>query len=160
MNWDKELDEEAEKQRRRKKEVSKSNVSQAPLPPVKKPEVVPQLPKPRSSVSPKPNRISNSGGGGGTLDLLGLGMISIPHLFLIRTKISIWKFFLRQVQLKIQPAQMVQTIFSPHFSQLRHRVRLTMMLQTQRPVQVAQQQNPKKRAFSIKQFPLLKKRAK
>lgn len=73
VNWDKELDEEAEKQRRRKKEVSKSNVSQAPLPPVKKPEVVPQLPKPRSSVSPKPNRISNSGGGGGTLDLLGLG---------------------------------------------------------------------------------------
>ncbi|XP_051156078.1 stromal membrane-associated protein 1 [Leptopilina boulardi] len=74
VNWDKELDEEAEKQRRRKKEVSKSNVSQAPLPPVKKPEVVPQLPKPRSSVSPKPNRISNSAvGGSGTLDLLGLG---------------------------------------------------------------------------------------
>lgn len=70
------MDEEAEKQRRRKKEVSKSNVSQAPLPPVKKPEVVPQLPKPRSSVSPKPNRISNSAvGGSGTLDLLGLGMI-------------------------------------------------------------------------------------
>ncbi|XP_033230003.1 stromal membrane-associated protein 1-like [Belonocnema kinseyi] len=71
INWDKELDDEAEKQRRRKKEGIKSNAVQNPLPPVKKPEVVPQLPKPRSSISPKPNRISNSGGG--TLDLLGLG---------------------------------------------------------------------------------------
>lgn len=66
VNWDKELDEEAEKQRRRKKESQKSVTSA--LPPVKKPEVVPQIPKPRSSVSPKPNRPNNSA----TLDLLGL----------------------------------------------------------------------------------------
>ncbi|KAI4498578.1 hypothetical protein M0802_006284 [Mischocyttarus mexicanus] len=38
------------------------------LPPVKKPEVVPQLPKPLSSVSPKLGRTSNTA----TLDLLGL----------------------------------------------------------------------------------------
>ena len=74
INWDKEIDEEAEKQRKRKKEGLKSNATQSPLPPVKKPEVVPQLPKPRSSVSPKTNRVSNSSGGG-TLDLLGLGTL-------------------------------------------------------------------------------------
>ncbi|XP_043529664.1 stromal membrane-associated protein 1 isoform X1 [Frieseomelitta varia] len=68
VNWDKELDEEAERQRRRKKENSKSSNNQAILPPVKKPEVVPQLPKPKSSISPKPNRANNSA----TLDLLGL----------------------------------------------------------------------------------------
>ncbi|OAD62744.1 Stromal membrane-associated protein 1 [Eufriesea mexicana] len=68
VNWDKELDEEAERQRRRKKENSKTSNNQAILPPVKKPEVVPQLPKPKSSVSPKPNRANNSS----TLDLLGL----------------------------------------------------------------------------------------
>ncbi|CAL7934318.1 unnamed protein product [Xylocopa violacea] len=68
VNWDKELDEEAERQRRRKKENSKTSTNQAILPPVKKPEVVPQLPKPKSSASPKPNRANNSA----TLDLLGL----------------------------------------------------------------------------------------
>lgn len=68
VNWDKELDEEAERQRRRKKETTKTTNNQNVLPPVKKPEVVPQLPKPRSSVSPKPNRANNSA----TLDLLGL----------------------------------------------------------------------------------------
>lgn len=68
VNWDKELEEEAEKQRRRKKEGSKSNTNPAVLPPVKKPEVVPQLPKPQSSVSPKIGAASNSA----TLDLLGL----------------------------------------------------------------------------------------
>lgn len=51
VNWDKELDEEAERQRKRKKEISEAATTV--LPPVKKPEVVPQLPKPRSSVSPK-----------------------------------------------------------------------------------------------------------
>jgi stromal membrane-associated protein len=70
VNWDKELDEEAERQRRRKKEGTKSASSQSQLPPVKKPEVVPQLPKPHSSVSPKPSRpITNNSA---TLDLLGL----------------------------------------------------------------------------------------
>ncbi|KZC14125.1 PREDICTED: stromal membrane-associated protein 1 [Dufourea novaeangliae] len=68
INWDKELDEEAERQRRRKKENSKNTNNQTILPPVKKPEVVPQLPKPKSSVSPKPNRANNTA----TLDLLGL----------------------------------------------------------------------------------------
>lgn len=70
VNWDKELDEEAERQRRRKKEGAKSNSTQNSLPPVKKPGVVPQLPKPRSSISPKSSRTSNNGGA--TLDLLGL----------------------------------------------------------------------------------------
>ena len=69
VNWDKELDEEAERQRRRKKDGTKSSSSQNSLPPVKKPEVVPQIPKPRSTVSPKPSRGTNSA----TLDLLGLG---------------------------------------------------------------------------------------
>ena len=68
VNWDKELDEEAERQRRRKKESSKASSNQAIFPPVKKPEVVPQLPKPKSSISPKPNRANNTA----TLDLLGL----------------------------------------------------------------------------------------
>lgn len=69
VNWDKELDEETEKQRKRKKDGIKSAVSQNVLPPVKKPQVVPQLPKPRSSVSPKSSRVSNNTT---TLDLLGL----------------------------------------------------------------------------------------
>ncbi|XP_015522359.2 stromal membrane-associated protein 1 isoform X1 [Neodiprion lecontei] len=68
VNWDKELDEEAERQRRRKKEGAKSSGGQTALPPVKKPEAVPQLPKPRSSVSPKSTRANPSA----TLDLLGL----------------------------------------------------------------------------------------
>ncbi|XP_012216241.1 stromal membrane-associated protein 1 [Linepithema humile] len=67
VNWDKELDEEAERQRRRKKENSEAVA--AVLPPVKKPEVVPQLPKPRSSVSPKLSRTKESSA---ILDLLGL----------------------------------------------------------------------------------------
>ncbi|XP_058792931.1 stromal membrane-associated protein 1-like isoform X2 [Phymastichus coffea] len=70
VNWDKELDEEAERQRRRKKEGQKPTTTQNALPPVKKPEVVPQLPKPRSSVSPKPNRTVTTNSA--TLDLLGL----------------------------------------------------------------------------------------
>ncbi|XP_012253664.2 stromal membrane-associated protein 1 isoform X2 [Athalia rosae] len=68
INWDKELDLEAERQRRRKKEGSKNSGAQTPLPPVKKPETVPQLPKPRCSVSPKTGRAHPSA----TLDLLGL----------------------------------------------------------------------------------------
>ncbi|XP_020280394.1 stromal membrane-associated protein 1-like [Pseudomyrmex gracilis] len=67
VNWDKELDEEAERQRRRKKESSESATTV--LPPVKKPEVVPQLPKPRSSVSPKLARTKDSSA---IHDLLGL----------------------------------------------------------------------------------------
>ncbi|XP_011351438.1 stromal membrane-associated protein 1 isoform X2 [Ooceraea biroi] len=67
VNWDKELDEEAERQRRRKKETSEAATTV--LPPVKKPEVVPQLPKPRSSVSPKLARTKESSA---IFDLLGL----------------------------------------------------------------------------------------
>lgn len=63
------MDEEAERQRRRKKEGSKSGGGQTTLPPVKKPEAVPQIPKPRSSGSPKSTRSHPSA----TLDLLGLG---------------------------------------------------------------------------------------
>ena len=71
------MDDEAEKQRRRKKDSQKTTTSQSALPPVKKPEVVPQIPKPRSSVSPKPNRSSNTA----TLDLLGLGELDLNPLF-------------------------------------------------------------------------------
>ncbi|KAM0737252.1 Stromal membrane-associated protein 1 [Formica fusca] len=67
VNWDKELDEEAERQRRRKKESSETASTALPL--VKKPEVVPQLPKPRSSISPKLARTKESSA---ILDLLGL----------------------------------------------------------------------------------------
>ncbi|KAK0179252.1 hypothetical protein PV327_008058 [Microctonus hyperodae] len=71
VNWDKELDDEADKLRKRKKEGIKSNTNQSTLPLVKKPEVVPQLPKPRSSVSPKPIKVNNNITST-TLDLLGL----------------------------------------------------------------------------------------
>lgn len=76
VNWDKELDEEAERQRRRKKENSEAVA--AVLPPVKKPEVVPQLPKPRSSVSPKLGRTKESSA---ILDLLGLGKFLILYAY-------------------------------------------------------------------------------
>lgn len=76
VNWDKELDEEAEKQRRRKKENSEAVTTV--LPPVKKPEVVPQLPKPRSSVSPKLSRAKENSA---IHDLLGLGMFFVQTIF-------------------------------------------------------------------------------
>ncbi|KAF7992700.1 hypothetical protein HCN44_005044 [Aphidius gifuensis] len=69
VNWDKELDEESEKQRRRKKDGNKLPINQNQLPIIKKTEIVPQLPKPKSSISPKPSRITNNSA---TLDLLGL----------------------------------------------------------------------------------------
>lgn len=59
-----------ERQRRRKKESLKTSTNQNPLPTVKKPEVVPQLPKPQSSISPKLNKIKHNST---TQDLLGLG---------------------------------------------------------------------------------------
>ncbi|KAK7865378.1 hypothetical protein R5R35_001866 [Gryllus longicercus] len=72
VNWDKELDEEAERQRRRKKEAKqqqnrKSNTSLAEVP-------VPQLlPKPKSSTSPKPGRtVADPNRKSATQDLLGL----------------------------------------------------------------------------------------
>lgn len=94
VNWDKELDEEAEKQRRRKKENQKSTI-QSTLPPVKKPEVVPQLPKPRSSVSPKPNRTSTNSA---TLDLLGLGKLAnflFIYVFNGRCTNVTWQYYRR-----------------------------------------------------------------
>lgn len=90
MNWDKELDEEAERQRRRKKEGQKTSVTQNALPPVKKPEVVPQLPKPQSSVSPKPNRTTTTSSA--TLDLLGLGGLSFDLQIIISFLLNCSKF--------------------------------------------------------------------
>lgn len=100
VNWDKELDEEADKQRRRKKESQKTTTSQSALPPVKKPEVVPQLPKPRSSVSPKPNRTSNNSA---TLDLLGLGKLN-PNI--LRAVL-----YFRDIKFKRDPCELIWNFF-------------------------------------------------
>ena len=70
MNWDKELDEEAEKLRKKKREGIQSNLSS--IRPITVPPVIPQpLPKPQGS-SPKPNRSSTQN----TIDLLGLSEFS------------------------------------------------------------------------------------
>lgn len=66
VNWDKELEEEAEKLKKKKREVIQSNISS--IRSISTPPVIPQpLPKPQSS-SPKPSRTSSH-----TTDLLGLG---------------------------------------------------------------------------------------
>jgi stromal membrane-associated protein len=75
VNWDKELDEEAERQRRRKKEAKQQQQQQArkTVPSVAVPQL---LPKPKGSTSPKPGRTqgdSNKTGKTTTQDLLGLG---------------------------------------------------------------------------------------
>jgi hypothetical protein len=75
VNWDKELDEEAERQRRRKKEAKQQQQQQTrkTIPNVAVPQL---LPKPKGSTSPKPGRIqgdSNKTGKTTTQDLLGLG---------------------------------------------------------------------------------------
>lgn len=74
VNWDKELDEEAERQRRRKKEAKQQQQQQAKktVPNVAVPQL---LPKPKGSTSPKPGRTqsdSNKTGKTTTQDLLGL----------------------------------------------------------------------------------------
>lgn len=66
VNWDKELEEEAEKLRKKKRESIRSSISS--IRPLSTPPVIPQpLPKPQSS-SPKPSRTNMQ-----TIDLLGLG---------------------------------------------------------------------------------------
>lgn len=75
VNWDKELDEEAERQRRRKKEAKQQQQQQTrkTIPNVAVPQL---LPKPKGSTSPKPGRTqgdSNKTGKMTTQDLLGLG---------------------------------------------------------------------------------------
>jgi hypothetical protein len=75
VNWDKELDEEAERQRRRKKEAKQQQQQQTRK--IVSDVVVPQLlPKPKGSTSPKPGRSqgdSNKPAKTATQDLLGLG---------------------------------------------------------------------------------------
>ncbi|VVC93438.1 unnamed protein product [Leptidea sinapis] len=83
VNWDKEIDEELERQKRKKK-ASTSSLGPLPAPSVdkkyNKSDVIPSIPKPKSSVSPKlgrstptnqtePTKVSN-----GSADLLGLDM--------------------------------------------------------------------------------------
>ncbi|KAJ9582644.1 hypothetical protein L9F63_023022, partial [Diploptera punctata] len=74
VNWDKELDEEAERQRRRKKEAKQQQQQQIKKAVAEVP--VPQLlPKPKGSTSPKPGRIQSDAsktGKSATQDLLGL----------------------------------------------------------------------------------------
>ncbi|XP_069678454.1 stromal membrane-associated protein 1-like isoform X2 [Periplaneta americana] len=74
VNWDKELDEEAERQRRRKKEAKQQQQQQTrkAVPEVAVPQL---LPKPKGSTSPKPGRTqgdSNKPAKSATQDLLGL----------------------------------------------------------------------------------------
>lgn len=65
VNWDKELEEEAEKLKKKKREIKSSNITS--IPPLTTPPVTPQpLPKPLSC-SPKPSRTSSH-----CTDLLGL----------------------------------------------------------------------------------------
>lgn len=168
VNWDKELDEEAERQRRRKKDSQKST-SHNPLPPVKKPEVVPQLPKPRSSVSPKPNRTSNNTA---TLDLLGLGkstnslfqlfsFLFFLSVFYWRINVSIFQQMLRKVN-QVLMALHPGTTYSHHFYRLLLLLpplwqtvpRLKVIVQTMRLA------SRKKKVFSINQLRPHKKRVK
>jgi hypothetical protein len=75
VNWDKELDEEAERQRRRKKEAKQQQQQQTRK--TVSDVAVPQLlPKPKGSTSPKPGRTQgdlNKTAKTTTQDLLGLG---------------------------------------------------------------------------------------
>lgn len=83
VNWDKEIDEEMEKQRRKKKSTS-SGLGPLPAPTISdkkynKSDVIPSLPKPKSSVSPKLGRATpptsqpeTSKVSNGAADLLGL----------------------------------------------------------------------------------------
>jgi stromal membrane-associated protein len=85
VNWDKELDEEAERQRRRKKEAKQQQQQQAKktVPNVAVPQL---LPKPKGSTSPKPGRTqsdSNKTGKTTTQDLLGLGECWTNSLFIL-----------------------------------------------------------------------------
>ncbi|PNF34486.1 Stromal membrane-associated protein 2 [Cryptotermes secundus] len=75
VNWDKELDEEAERQRRRKKEAKQQQQQQQTRKAVPNVAVPQLLPKPKGSTSPKPGRTqgeSNKPAKTETQDLLGL----------------------------------------------------------------------------------------
>ncbi|XP_048484288.1 stromal membrane-associated protein 1 isoform X2 [Plutella xylostella] len=80
VNWDKEIDEELEKQKRKKKSSSASALGPLPAPADKKynkSDVIPSIPKPKSSVSPKlgrntPTAHSEAKTSNGSADLLGL----------------------------------------------------------------------------------------
>ncbi|CAH2057127.1 unnamed protein product, partial [Iphiclides podalirius] len=83
VNWDKEIDEEIERQKRKKKSAS-STLGPLPAPTVgdkkyNKSDVIPSLPKPKSSVSPKlgrstptSNQMDTGKISNGSADLLGL----------------------------------------------------------------------------------------
>ncbi|KAM3961398.1 stromal membrane-associated protein 1 [Aphomia sociella] len=81
VNWDKEIDEEMERQKRKKKSSS-SGVGPLPTPTTSdkkynKSEVIPSIPKPKSSVSPKlgrstPTLQTETKSSNGSADLLGL----------------------------------------------------------------------------------------
>ncbi|XP_023942625.1 stromal membrane-associated protein 1 [Bicyclus anynana] len=80
VNWDKEIDEELEKQKR-KKRATTSGLGPLPAPSTdkkyNKSDVIPSLPKPKSSVSPKlgrntPTSQDTSKTSNGSADLLGL----------------------------------------------------------------------------------------
>ncbi|CAG5055262.1 unnamed protein product [Parnassius apollo] len=83
VNWDKEIDEEIERQKRKKKSTS-STLGPLPAPTVgdkkyNKSDVIPSIPKPKSSVSPKLGRntptssqADTSKTSNGSTDLLGL----------------------------------------------------------------------------------------
>lgn len=177
VNWDKELDEEAERQRKRKKDSQKPTTSQTALPPVKKPEVVPQIPKPRSSVSPKPNRsvplptATNSA----TLDLLGLGESKFDkhcmRTYIRRKRLrafqQIRNLYAKQMPQKIKPVQMAlhlemtysvrscrRHLHHRHLCQMEHRRRVTVQMPLLRPA------SPKRRAFSINRHQRHRKRVK
>ncbi|XP_013191869.1 stromal membrane-associated protein 1 [Amyelois transitella] len=81
VNWDKEIDEEMEKQKRKKKSTS-SGLGPLPAPTTSdkkynKSDVIPSIPKPKSSVSPKlgrstPTSQAEAKPSNGSADLLGL----------------------------------------------------------------------------------------
>lgn len=76
VNWDKELDEEAERQKRRKKEAKQQQQQQQARKTVSDVTVPQLLPKPKGSTSPKPGRTQadlNKPAKTATQDLLGLG---------------------------------------------------------------------------------------
>jgi stromal membrane-associated protein len=76
VNWDKELDEEAERQRKRKKEAKQQQQQQQNRKTVSDVAVPQLLPKPKGSTSPKPGRTQgdlNKPAKTATQDLLGLG---------------------------------------------------------------------------------------
>ncbi|CAH0597043.1 unnamed protein product [Chrysodeixis includens] len=88
VNWDKEIDEEIERQKRKKKSTS-SGLGPLPAPTTSdkkynKSDVIPSLPKPKSSVSPKlgrstpPTAQPDLGKTNGSADLLGLDTTSKP----------------------------------------------------------------------------------